>query len=74
MNQTKIYQGQLQDARDRKRKAWRKVKNIRAQIKDEPLGGRRQMLELELLKARDRHMEYLAIEREAKEKLRELEA
>jgi len=59
-------QGVLNQALDAKRKAFARVKSLRDRIKKEPLGGDRQRLRLELIKAEDTHKEAIRSIDEAK--------
>ena len=45
--------GELYGAREGKKRAWARVKQLRQHIKDEPLGGNRLGLRLELIRAED---------------------
>lgn len=58
-------QGVLNQAKEGKVRAWEKVQSLRERIKNEPLGGNRSGLRLELAKAEDRHREYQRNEKEA---------
>src|SRR5574337_722631 len=64
-------QGRLNQAREGKTRAYSEVQRLRQAIKDEPVGGNRQGLRLELIKAVDRHNEYLRMEREALQAIEE---
>lgn len=57
--------GELYGAREGKKKAWKRVKKLRQKIKDEPLGGNRTGLRLELMKAEDTHRQHLRNEERA---------
>ncbi len=59
-------QGNLNAAREGKKTAWKRVKDLRERIKNEPIGGKKQELRLELNKAEFKHREYLQAEQEAK--------
>lgn len=58
-------QGVLNDARKQKAAAFKRVKELRQRIKDEPLGGNRHGLRMELLKAESAHGDAIRSEREA---------
>src|SRR5574337_974109 len=62
-------QGRLSQAREGKTRAYSEVKRLRQAIKDEPVGGNRQGLRLEIIKAEDRHNEFQRMERESLEKI-----
>jgi len=59
-------EGQLNNAKRLKKLTWKKLKLLREQLKEEPLGGNRHRLELEILRAKEDHQEALRMEREAK--------
>lgn len=58
-------QGSLNGARDGKKLAHKLIRELRQRIKDEPMGGNRSGLRLELMKAEDSHREWLRMERDA---------
>ena len=58
-------QGVLYNARRSKAQAWKRVKELRRRVKDEPLGGDRAGLRLQLLHTEDAHREALRAERNA---------
>src|SRR5574337_866860 len=62
-------QGRLNQAREGKKRAYSEVQRLRQAVKDEPVGGNRQGLRLELIKAEDRHNEYQRMERESLEQI-----
>src|SRR5574337_1101950 len=64
-------QGRLNQAREGKTRAYSEVKRLRQAIKDEPVGGNRQGLRLELIKAEDRHNEFQRMERDSLEQIEE---
>lgn len=58
-------QGQLNQAREGKKRAWEAVKDLQARIKVEPIGGNRSGLRIELIQARQAHDEWLRMEQAA---------
>jgi len=60
-----VSQGNLYGARQAKKRAWERIQNLRQKIKDEPLGGNRTKLRVELLKAEDAHKEAINLEKQS---------
>lgn len=58
-------QGDLAGARERKKNLWKKVQELRQQIKDEPIGGNRGNLRLQLIKMQGLHSDAQDAERGA---------
>ena len=59
-------QGVLNSAKEGKKAAWQKVQRLQEQIKNEPIGGTRAGLRLELIRAKDKHREYIKLEEESR--------
>jgi hypothetical protein len=58
-----VREGSLANIRDLKAKAWKRLKNARAQLKDEPMGGRRHELRVAILRIESEHSDLCAKER-----------
>ena len=60
-----VSQGNLYGARQAKKRAWERIQKLRQKIKEEPIGGNRTKLRVELLKAEDAHKEAIALEKQS---------
>lgn len=60
-------QGVLNSAKEYQARAFKRVKELRQRIKDEPLGGNRHGLRLELMRAEDDHRQSKDMERQARD-------
>ena len=59
-------QGVMYGAQERKKAAYKEVKRIREKLKNEPIGGNRQGLRLDLIKAQENHNRAIRAEEEAR--------
>jgi hypothetical protein len=62
-----VHRADLEGALKLKAEAWTKVKEIRERLKNEPLGGNRSALRLQLMKWQDTHGKALESERQARQ-------
>lgn len=62
-----VHQSELQGALQLKADAWKKVKELRTRIANEPLGGNRSGLRLQLMNWQDAHGKAIELERQARQ-------
>lgn len=62
-----VHQSELQGALQLKADAWKKVKELRTRIANEPLGGNRSGLRLQLMGWQDAHGKAIELERQARQ-------